>query len=156
MGFSRCQSAVAYTLLLALATTLFAGTLQGVYKYTYEYNTPDLKEDHYMEFKDGTLTYYGTSDLMDEAREGYLPGFFKIVAKDLVISASTITFSLQLPRNVYMQKAMTPFSSPKNNKPWEIGIEGGVKEMKGQILDGGKTIELEGEFGKMKFVQVQK
>ena len=143
-------------ILMALASIAYANPLNGVYKYTYEYNEPNLKEDHYLEFKDGSLTYYGTSDLMDEAREGYNPGFFKVVESNLVVSTTEISFTLTCLKDSYFEKAITPFASPKANKKWSISDCSGEKALKGTIADGGKLIEITGTNGKMKFIKVNK
>lgn len=72
----------------------------GVFKYSYEYVTETLNEDHYIviEAIEGQLVgrYYGTSDEFDEAREGYHPGYFVLDMQELSVDGNTIEFSLVL------------------------------------------------------------
>ncbi len=80
----------------------------GIYMYDYEYDSEKLKEDHYIviETIDGKLEgrYYGTSDDFDEAREGYLPGFFVSDIMNLKITGDEITFDLELDNNIIFSK----------------------------------------------------
>jgi hypothetical protein len=80
----------------------------GIYMYDYEYDSEKLKEDHYivMEIIDGKLEgrYYGTSDDFDEAREGYLPGFFVIDITNLKITDDEISFDIGLDNSILFSK----------------------------------------------------
>lgn len=80
----------------------------GIYMYDYEYDSEELREDHYivMETIDGKLEgrYYGTSDDFDEAREGYLPGFFVSDIMNLKITGDEIAFDLKPDNNIFFSK----------------------------------------------------
>lgn len=77
-----------------------SASLEGIYKYDYEYDTEASVEDHYivLEINDRGLEgrYYGTSDDFDEAREGYHPGFYVSDMQNLQINDNEITFSIEL------------------------------------------------------------
>ncbi len=98
----------------------------GIYVYKYENNTKDLIENHYIKLEEINNKisgiYYGTSDDFDEAREGYLPGFFKADMLNISMSDSTINFQVNVKASDIYEKAITPFDNPKNNKQWTIGL----------------------------------
>jgi hypothetical protein len=70
--------------------------LNGIYEYDYPHDTKDMNENQYIAFKkDGDSVkgwYFGTSDEFDEAREGYLPGYFVSEIEDLTIKEDSIFF----------------------------------------------------------------
>ncbi len=74
---------------------------EGTYEYVYPYSAGDTSENHYIVLRkvDNLYQglYYGTSDEFDEAREGYLPGFFVTPMKELNIEDDTIRFMLEVP-----------------------------------------------------------
>ena len=70
--------------------------LNGIYEYDYPHDTKDMNENQYIAFKkEGDSVrgwYFGTSDEFDEAREGYLPGYFISEIEDLTIKGDSIFF----------------------------------------------------------------
>lgn len=70
--------------------------LNGIYEYEYPHNTEDMNENQYIAFqKSGNSVkgwYFGTSDEFDEAREGYLPGYFISEIEGLTIKEDSIFF----------------------------------------------------------------
>ena len=72
--------------------------LAGIYKHTYEYNSEDNTEDHYIVVSDSNsvlnIQYYGTSDDFDSGREGYLPGFYSVAAKNIEVESGSISFAV--------------------------------------------------------------
>lgn len=81
----------------------------GVYEYSYPYATADLCEDQFLVLEksgEGYVTgyYYGTTDEFDEAREGYLPGFFVAKMDSLVIKNDSISFVIRVSNNDFFTK----------------------------------------------------
>jgi hypothetical protein len=77
--------------------------LLGSYKWTYSHNTKNLKEDHYLVLlNNGNKLYglyFGTTDDFDEAREGYLPGFYLSEINNIIINDKNIEFNVTLNSN---------------------------------------------------------
>ena len=114
--------------------------LSGVYEYTYEYNTEDLIENHYLEFKDKEAFYYGTSDDFDEAREGYYPGFFMAQMENLEMNENNISFNLNVSDSIFYKQPITPLYQANGNEPWDIGIRYDSRDYKGEV--NGDTITI--------------
>lgn len=119
-----------------------AALLPGIYEYVYEYNTRDLIENHYLEFirTNGKIDgyYYGTSDDFDEAREGYLPGFFSARMKDLVVQGPNISFEVEVKDADLFSRPITPLKKAEKNTPWGVGIRYNTRLYYGEIK--GNTI----------------
>jgi hypothetical protein len=94
----------------------------GIYEYVYEYNTASLIENHYIELskKNGKIVgqYYGTSDDFDQAREGYLPGFFSSPMENLKINGNKIKFEVKPSK--FFKDAITPLKQNNQNSIWDI------------------------------------
>jgi len=122
--------------------------LSGIYEYIYEYNTKDLIENHYLEFKNanGKIegTYYGTSDDFDEAREGYLVGFFSASMKNLVIQGSSISFEVEVKDADMFSKPVTPLKKVEKNTPWGVGIRYTTRAYHGEIKGNAMIIKTKG------------
>ena len=128
----------------------------GIYEYKYEYNTKEQIENHFIKLEeiDGKISgiYYSTSDDFDDAREGYLPGFFKANMKDIIITDSTINFKVKVNSSDIFVKAITPYNNPKNNKQWTIGLRYYERSYSGKISDNKIIIETK-DFDKRIFVK---
>ncbi len=129
--------------------------LTGVYEYIYEHNTEDFIENHYLEFRENETLYYGTSDDFDEAREGYLPGFFFTKITNLSLTENQLKFSLTVNDSVFYQNPITPLNQVDENKPWEIGIRYDTRKYNGQI--NGDTITIiTTDFDPRKFIKMNR
>jgi len=117
--------------------------LTGIYRYLYEYNTVDLIENHYIEFKDGKAFYYGTSDDFDEAREGYLPGFFSTEILDFKISDNTIDFTVNVSNSNFHKSPIIPNSRLEKNEVWDVGVSKKQRRFIGRIKNDVITLESE-------------
>ena len=129
----------------------------GIYEYKYEHNTKDLIENHYIKLEEtnGKIfgIYYGTSDDFDEARENYLPGFFKAKMLDINITDSKISFKVKVNASDIYDKAITPFKSPKNNKQWTIGLRNYERSYFGKISANKILVETK-DFDKRIFIKL--
>jgi len=128
--------------------------LNGVFEFIYPHNTTDLIENHYIAFKtiDNKLFawYYGTSDDFDEAREGYLPGFFVSKLTDLQLKNDSISFSITLNDNDVYSKSIKLGDIDNglirsNYSPWEIGLAVNKREYKGKIVKDSIILQVENE-----------
>ncbi len=79
--------------------------------YEYKYDPESSEENHYIliEKKEDRYEgrYYGTSDEFDEGREGYLPGYFVADMKDLKITNTDISFTLNVPNEKILNKKLS-------------------------------------------------
>lgn len=100
------------------------GIPSGIYEYVYKYNTETLKENHYIKISGSNGKYigyyYGTSDDFDNAREGYLPGFYSQKMINLQITGNKISFEIQ-PKK-FFNKAITPIRKETNISDWNVFI----------------------------------
>ncbi|VAW66530.1 hypothetical protein MNBD_GAMMA10-1475 [hydrothermal vent metagenome] len=110
--------------LFIIASPAFSDTRiipEGIYEYVYEYNSERLIENHYIKifYKKGKAQgiYYGTSDDFDEAREGYLPGFFSSKMNSIKVDGAKISFSIK--PDVFYRQAVTPAKKNKSNSAWK-------------------------------------
>jgi hypothetical protein len=72
--------------------------LNGIYEYDYPNDTKDMNENQFIAFQkngdDIEGWYYGTSDEFDEAREGYLPGYFVSRIDNLTTKGDSLFFNV--------------------------------------------------------------
>ncbi|HWR72075.1 MAG TPA: hypothetical protein VN604_02790 [Nitrospirota bacterium] len=122
--------------------------LSGVYEYVYEHNTKDLIENHYLEFRNanGKIEgyYYGTSDDFDEAREGYLPGFFSARMKNLLVQGASISFEVEVKNTDFFSRPVTPLNKTEKNTPWGVGIRYATRAYHGEIKGDSILIKTKG------------
>ncbi|MFX1298407.1 MAG: hypothetical protein ACFFD2_26575 [Promethearchaeota archaeon] len=135
------------TILLFSFTALGENEIElGIYEYVYEYNTKSLIENHYIELikKNGIIEgrYYGTSDDFDEAREGYLPGFFSAEMKNLQIKGNKISFEVR--PNKFFNKAITPMKQNIKNSIWDLIYRYDKRIYHGTYHDGKIVIQSDG------------
>ena len=107
----------------------------GIYEFVYEYNTYDLIENHYLQFMNNEVLYFGTSDDFDDAREGYLPGFFEVPVYDFELVDNQFKFSVSVHDSMFFRKPITPFAIELENSPWGIGVSKTIRHYVG-ILNG--------------------
>ena len=109
----------------------------GIFEYVYEYNTENQIENHYIKIsiKNGNIhgEYYGTSDDFDNAREGYLPGYFTAQMMNIQTKGKNISFSIKPSK--YFKNPITPISKTINNIPWDIPIKSTKRTYKGTYSD---------------------
>lgn len=126
--------------------------LSGIYEYVYDYNTEDLIENHYLEFKADNAFYYGTSDDFDRAREGYYPGFFMAQIDNMKMDRNYFSFSLNVSDSIFYKKPITPLYQADGNEPWDYGIRYNTRIYKGEV--NGDTITLTTkDFDPRKFIK---
>jgi hypothetical protein len=130
--------------------------LNGIYEFAYPYNTDDLIENHYIAFrKTGENVegwYYGTSDEFDEAREGYLPGFFVSKIQDLETKGDSLLFKVLTGYNKCYSKALpigyvvsseilktNEIWQPDNKKNYTLDYSGKLTGLKITMAVNGNT-----------------
>jgi|GEM_PF-2307464 len=127
--------------------------LNGIYEYVYPYNTDNLIENHYIAFKKtGEIVegwYYGTSDEFDEAREGYLPGFFVSKISGLKTSGDSLFFKVSTGYNKCYSNAfpigyIDPSMILKTNEIWNSYNEDYLLEYSGKLTGLKITMSVNG------------
>ncbi len=143
-----CLAALLLAVLPALGGEDRPAAPTGVYEYVYPYNTVDLVENHYIELylKNGRPAgrYFGTSDDFDEAREGYLPGFFGADMTDLRVTATTVDFTVDIDDADLVSEPVTPFQRTPRAAPWNVGLRHHKRQYRGRLADGDLVISTDG------------
>ena len=120
-----------------------AGGYPAVYRYTYEYNTEDLIEDHFivLDRVEGAVVgwYYGTSDEFDAVREGYRPGFFVAPMEGLrILPDGALAFSLRRPASFFTAPVPLRYRSEADLPPgsldaWPVELPDGSRDYAGTM-----------------------
>ncbi len=128
----------------------------GIYEFVYEHNTKLLIENHYIELveKNGIIKgrYYGTSDDFDDAREGYLPGFFSAEMNNLQIKGNDISFEVKPDK--FLNNAVTPLMQNNKNSIWDMVYRYDKRFYQGTYYDGKIVIQSDG-LDKRIFVKIK-
>lgn len=133
------------------------------YEYVYPGNTADLIENHYIKLKQKgdsvTGKYYGTSDEFDDAREGYLPGFFVADMVDIQFKGDSIRFTLRcsneemFTKPVDLKVGSADEARSQGYAKWDIGLGRNEQKYAGYIH--GDTIIMKSEFGDRLFTRMK-
>jgi hypothetical protein len=83
-----------------------------------------------------------------------LPGFFSSKIKNLNITASTISFEVEVKNTDFFNKHITPLRKIENNSPWKIGIEYNKRKYHGEIKNR-KIIIHTDNFGTRVFTKIR-
>lgn len=136
----------------------------ATYEFVYPYNTEDLIENHYIKLNFGREPlrgkYYGTTDEFDQAREGYLPGFFVADLFDLEIQGDSIKFIILCSDDDFFTNAIdlkiqnSDEARKQGYTKWEFRLRTNMKKYKGFIQ--GDTIHLKDEFGDRLYLRLEK
>ena len=112
--------------LMMIFSSVGAHDLCGVYVN----KSTDMYEDQYLiveQCPNGGLTavYYGTTDDFDDAREGYLPGFFVSKAEKITVSNVSVDFTVNVnTTNIFATPVPLSIRSAnkaeKILKPWTV------------------------------------
>ena len=123
-------------------------SIAGVYVYIYGHNTTDLEENHTIVLETDRNSvaglYYGTSDDFDDAREGYLPGFFVSPMRQLSIQNQTISFRIELrPDELFVKPIDRSIRSPievdrSKNRRWITDYQPGLKLSRSIVIYSGE------------------
>ncbi len=118
----------------------------GIYEYVYDYNTASMKENHYIKLseKNNRITgqYFGTSDDFDEAREGYLPGFFSAEMKNIKVNNNEFSFTVKPDK--FFNKPVIPMKKTVQNSLWDISIRSSKRNYSGRYQNGKLIIHSSG------------
>ncbi len=114
--------------------------LTGIYEYVYPHNTKQLNENHYLEFKEGYLYYYGTSDDFDIARDGYLPGYFFTRVKEVILQNDKIDFKVKVDHSLLYKYQISPLFRTEHNEHCEIDLTLTERFYKGALSKNKDTI----------------
>jgi hypothetical protein len=127
--------------------------VSGIYEFVYPYNTQNNNENHYIALKhDGDSMegwYYGTSDEFDQAREGYLPGYFVAKMTALAIKSDSIFFKLSTGYNkCYVRPVAVGYVTPslilETNEIWNQNDEEYLLEYSGDLTKSEITLMVNG------------
>ena len=141
-----------------------SSTIDGLYEFVYDNNTPSLIENHYIKIQKVDTNYvgyyWGTSDEFDEAREGYYPGFFVAKMDTLVIKNGVISFTFDVDADDMFEKAIpqniktSDKARSKGFSKWKQTISFKPRLYVGKFI--GKSIEFPDQNGGIKIFKKKK
>jgi hypothetical protein len=133
------------------------------YEFVYPHNTENLIENHYIKLSYGPDSlsgkYFGTTDEFDEAREGYLPGFFVATMRNLKVQGNSIHFSIRCSDDDFFTKAigLTISNSQEARiqgyEKWKVKLGRSEKTYNGYIRRD--TILMKDEYSDRLFLMVK-
>lgn len=136
---------------------------EGTYEYVYPDNTEDLIENHYikliLEPESLIGKYYGTTDEFDEAREGYLPGFFVADLYDLQIQDDSIKFVILCSDEDFFTKPIdlkiqnSDEARKQGYVTWDVKLRTNMKKYSGFIQ--GDTILIKDALNDRLYLRVE-
>lgn len=136
---------------------------EGIYEFVYPDNTEDLIENHYikliLEQESLAGKYYGTTDEFDEAREGYLPGFFVTDLFDLQIQGDSIKFVILCSNEDFFTKPIdlqiqnSDEARKQGYVKWDVRLRTNMKKYSGFIQ--GDTILIKDDFNDRHYFRVE-
>lgn len=129
--------------------------LAGLYKYAYAAEA-EQNESHYilLEYQQGHWSgiYCGSSDDFDEAREGYLPGYFCSSMDELQLSPNSLSFVVH-PKHFY-NKPLKPQQKPNKHSLWEVSLDPDLsRSYQGSYVKGQWQVHSPGLFSR-KFIKL--
>lgn len=112
---------------------------EGLWEYKNPHSTENINENHFIVINIDSVskniingTYYGTSDDFDEAREGYLPGFFKAPIKILSFDNNSFVFEVSINDNDVSTRNL--FKSNFKEK-WGYGLRFNSRKYMCQLVE---------------------
>ncbi|KPM33780.1 Hypothetical protein I595_686 [Croceitalea dokdonensis DOKDO 023] len=111
-----------------------------------------VTENQYLSFYNSKLYFIGTTDDFDEAREGYLPGYFHSIVEDLKIDSKGFTFMLDASKLEFYTVQDAPGISPQENEIWDIVPLKGKRTYRATIIADTIYIETK-DFDTRKFIK---
>lgn len=108
-------------------------SLTGVFEYVYPDNTTDVNKNHYLEFKEGYLYYYGTNIDFGKAKESFLPGYFFTQVKEVILLNNKIDFDVKVNESMFYKYQISPLFRTEHNEDCKVSLTATKRSYKGII-----------------------